>query len=85
MVSTPEIRLDCPDEVKFQVVQKMKEAFKDYPMVDIDGLRVQFQRGWALVRASNTQPALVLRFEAQDEASLGEIRRTVEERLRSLL
>ncbi len=85
MVSTPEIRIECPDEKKFEVAEKMKEAFKDYPVVDIDGVRVNFPEGWGLLRASNTQPALVMRFEARDEASLKKIRETVEGELRKII
>jgi phosphomannomutase/phosphoglucomutase len=85
MVSTPEIRIDCPDEVKFTVAEKMKEAFKDYPVVDIDGVRINFPEGWGLLRASNTQPALVMRFEAKDEESLKKIKETVEGELEKLV
>jgi phosphomannomutase/phosphoglucomutase len=85
MVSTPEIRVDCPDEKKFEVAERMKEAFKDYPVVDIDGVRVNFPEGWGLLRASNTQPALVMRFEARDEASLKKIQETVEGELRKVI
>lgn len=74
---TPEIRIDCPDEEKFAVVEKLKEALGtgggDFPINDvitIDGVRINFDGGWALLRASNTQPVLVLRFEATDEALL---------------
>lgn len=75
MVSTPEIRLDCPDEKKFQVVEELARAFKkDRQVIDVDGARVLFDGGWGLVRASNTQPVLVFRFEAQDEERLEEIR-----------
>ena len=80
--STPEIRVDCPDEVKFSVVERMKEAFKDYPVIDIDGVRINFPDGWGLIRASNTQPALVLRFEAASEESLNRIQETVEGELK---
>ncbi len=77
--NTPEIRVDCPDEEKFGVVEKVTEYFrKRYDVIDIDGVRVLFDDGWGLVRASNTQPALVLRFEAMSEARLGEIRSLVE-------
>jgi phosphomannomutase/phosphoglucomutase len=79
---TPEIRVDCPDEIKFKVVEKVKEELrKDYPIIDVDGVRVKFEDGWGLVRASNTQPALVLRFEALTEKRLGAIRKLVEERV----
>jgi len=75
LVNTPEIRMDCPDEKKFDVVARLAEAFKkDYEVIDVDGARVLFEGGWGLVRASNTQPVLVLRFEASDEKRLEEIR-----------
>ncbi len=80
VVSTPEIRVDTPDEIKFSVVDRVMEAFKGkYEVVDVDGVRVTFSDGWGLVRASNTQPALVLRFEAQSQARLDEIRELVED------
>jgi phosphomannomutase/phosphoglucomutase len=82
MVNTPEIRLDCPDEEKFQVVAALAEEFKEeYEVIDVDGARVLFEGGWGLVRASNTQPVLVLRFEARDERRLEEIRRTFMEKV----
>ena len=60
---------------KFQVVEELAEAFKkDYQVIDVDGARVLLDGGWGLVRASNTQPVLVFRFEAQDEERLEEIR-----------
>ncbi|MEK6695291.1 MAG: phosphomannomutase/phosphoglucomutase, partial [Nitrospirota bacterium] len=78
-VSTPEIRVDCPDEVKFQVVEEAKKQLaREYKIIDIDGVRVLFPEGWGLIRASNTQPALVLRFEATSEAALQKIREVVE-------
>jgi phosphomannomutase/phosphoglucomutase len=86
MVNTPEIRIDCPDEKKFRVVQGLAETFKkEYPVIDVDGARVLFEGGWGLVRASNTQPVLVLRFEAMDETRLDEIRRAFMERLEQRL
>jgi phosphomannomutase/phosphoglucomutase len=74
--STPEIRLDCPDNRKLAVVEALTRAFKEEgrSVIDVDGARVRFEGGWGLVRASNTQPALVLRFEARDEERLEEIR-----------
>ncbi len=81
---TPEIRIDCPDEIKFKVVEHVKEALKKgYPVIDVDGVRVKFEDGWGLVRASNTQPALVLRFEALSQGRLNDIRYLVEEKVRS--
>ena len=85
MHSTPEIRFDCPDNIKFNVVERLKTHFKDYPSNTIDGIRINFPDGWALVRPSNTQPALVLRFEASTEGRLREIERMVREKLQSVL
>ncbi len=85
MASTPEIRVDCSDEFKFKIVEKAKDAFKEYPAVTIDGIRIKFDDGWALIRASNTQPALVLRFEAKDENRLAKIRNFVEARLKKII
>jgi phosphomannomutase/phosphoglucomutase len=82
-VSTPEIRVDCPDERKFIIAAKATEYFRrHYDVIDIDGVRVRFPGGWGLIRASNTQPALVLRFEAQSESQLKEYRTLVEQKLR---
>ena len=83
--ATPEIRRDCPDEEKFNIVRKAQKLFKfDYDTVDIDGVRIQFPDGWALIRASNTQPALVLRFEATSQTRLNEIQTLVEAKLNAL-
>jgi phosphomannomutase/phosphoglucomutase len=83
--TTPEIRVDCPDEVKFDLVEKATEYFRrNHNVIDIDGARVVFDDGWGLVRASNTQPALVLRFEALSEERLGEIRGLIEGGLEKL-
>jgi phosphomannomutase/phosphoglucomutase len=77
--TTPEIRVSCPDDVKFEVVRRVTERFrKTHQVIDIDGARVLFDGGWGLVRASNTGPVLVMRFEAESEARLGEIRREME-------
>lgn len=83
MVSTPEIRVECPDEKKFEIVSRLTERLKKegYQVIDIDGARVIFEDGWGLVRASNTQPVLVLRFEAKDETRLKEIRSLIEGKL----
>jgi phosphomannomutase / phosphoglucomutase len=84
-VSTPEIRIDCPDDRKFIIAERAKEYFrKHYDTIDIDGVRVQFPEGWGLIRASNTQPALVLRFEAQSAEKLTEYRALVESKLKEL-
>ena len=77
--NTPEIRVDCPDELKFKVADRVRERLKrDYPVNEVDGVRVSFADGWGLVRASNTQPALVLRFEASSAAKCAEHRAFVE-------
>ena len=78
-VTTPEIRFDCPDELKFAVVSRaMAELRAKHKTVDVDGVRVIFPHGWGLVRASNTQPVLVMRFEATTPELLQEYRREVE-------
>jgi phosphomannomutase/phosphoglucomutase len=78
--TTPEIRVDCPDAIKFEVVRRVQDAYRPtHPVIDIDGARVDFGDGaWGLCRASNTGPVLVLRFEARTEARLTEVRRHVE-------
>jgi phosphomannomutase/phosphoglucomutase len=83
--STHEIRVACPDERKFVIAQKATEYFREhYDVIDIDGVRVLFPEGWGLIRGSNTQPALVLRFEARSAAKLQEYRALVEQKLREL-
>jgi phosphomannomutase/phosphoglucomutase len=75
---TPEIRVYASDEVKFKIVDEVKkELAKKYPVNDIDGIRVSYPWGWALVRASNTQAALVLRYEADTEEDLEAIKKEV--------
>ena len=84
LFNTPEIRYELPDDIKFEVVRRVVERFKataeaeKHEVVDVDGARVTWKDGWALVRASNTQPALVLRFEAETPSRLDEIRKKVE-------
>lgn len=85
-VSTPEIRVDCPEAIKFRVVETVKQELgKAYRIIDIDGVRIEFPDGWGLIRASNTQPALVLRFEAQTGERLREIRSLIEGELNSAM
>jgi len=81
MYNTPEIRVPCPDEVKFKVVERAREFLhaQGYQVIDVDGARVVFPDGWGLVRASNTQPVLVVRYEAEKPERLEEIRNIVEE------
>ncbi|MBF0200315.1 MAG: phosphomannomutase/phosphoglucomutase [Desulfamplus sp.] len=84
--TTPEIRVNCPDDIKFHVVDAMVSEFKKrYEVIDIDGMRALFGDGWGLVRASNTQPALVLRFEAASDERLHAIRSEVEEALNKIM
>ena len=72
--ATPEIRVDCPDENKFEIVRELTESFREkYDVIDIDGVRIKFDNGWALIRASNTQPVIVFRFEANNVDHLDEI------------
>ncbi len=76
--STPEIRIYASEEVKFKIVDEVRaELAKKYPVIDIDGVRALMPKGWGLVRASNTQAALVLRFEAETEADLAAIQNEV--------
>lgn len=80
--STPEVRLDCPEDRKFAIVERMVERYrKTHDVIDIDGARVLFDDGWALIRASNTQPVIVVRFEAQTREGLQRIRDEVAEAL----
>jgi len=82
LVSTPEIRIDCPDDQKFQIVADLASEFKrQYQVIDVDGARVVFKGGWGLIRASNTQPVLVLRFEAEDQSTLQEIQKIFMDKL----
>ena len=78
-VATPEIRVDCADERKFEVVRRVTEQYrKTHQIVDVDGVRMLFPHGWGLVRASNTQPVLVLRFEAATPELLAQYQAEVE-------
>jgi phosphomannomutase/phosphoglucomutase len=77
--ATPEIRIDCPDNRKAAVVDNIKNHYRHIPgLIDIDGVRIPFADGWALVRSSNTQPVIVLRFEASSVERLKKIRQEVE-------
>ena len=93
---TPEMRVDMPDAIKFDVVQKIQVKFQQYlttkqalgpaklilrDVVTIDGVRAVFNKGWGLIRASNTQPALVLRFEAESAQQMALIRGVIEAEL----
>ncbi|HEX8637320.1 MAG TPA: phosphomannomutase/phosphoglucomutase [Pyrinomonadaceae bacterium] len=80
--STPELRVECTEEQKFVVVERIAEEFsKTNEVITIDGARILFEHGWGLARASNTQAILVLRFEADSEENLAQIRETVESRV----
>jgi phosphomannomutase/phosphoglucomutase len=81
VVATPEIRVECPDDRKFRIVERVAEIVRPQAreVIDVDGVRALFDGGWGLVRASNTQPVLVLRFEGKDEAAVGRIRAVMEE------
>ena len=90
--NTPEIRMPCPDDVKFEVVRRAVAWFRErYSVVDVDGVRVMFEDrrasnvGWGLVRASNTGPVLVMRFEADGPQRLAEIKALMEGRLRQII
>ncbi|HUF04820.1 MAG TPA: phosphomannomutase/phosphoglucomutase [Aridibacter sp.] len=84
--STPEIRVPCPEERKTEVVEAIAREFSGTrDVITIDGARISFEGGWGLVRASNTQAILVLRFEAGSPERLKEIRRAVTDRVEALL
>jgi phosphomannomutase/phosphoglucomutase len=84
-INTPEIRIDCPDDKRVAVVAAVTKRLREDPdvrdVVEVDGVRARFDGGWGLVRASNTQPALVMRCEAQSEQRLAEIRDRIEAHL----
>jgi phosphomannomutase / phosphoglucomutase len=91
--NTPEIRLDCPEIIKFRVVEKVKEIYskgtgllqKPQEVITIDGVRAIFKNGWGLIRASNTQPILVMRFEASDPVSLESIQAMMQQTVTSII
>jgi phosphomannomutase/phosphoglucomutase len=86
--TTPELRVECPDAIKFDVVEKIVAHYKAIPnqeVIDIDGLRAVYDDGWGLVRASNTQPALVLRFESLTLERLDEIQQEIESTLKAII
>jgi phosphomannomutase/phosphoglucomutase len=101
LYNTPEIRMTCPDDLKFEVVKRAQGWFRErYAIVDIDGVRIQFKDGgkdggkdakegknvgWGLIRASNTGPVLVLRFEADGTERLAQIKALVEDRLSQIM
>ncbi len=90
--NTPEIRFDCPDHLKFKVVEKAKDMFmsgglpqKPREVITVDGIRAVFEKGWGLIRASNTQPVLVMRFEANDPSVLESIKTMMEEKVNAII
>lgn len=84
--NTPEIRVECDDELKWKVVEELKNQTKDeYNVNDIDGVRIDFEDGWALARASNTQPVIVTRYEASSEARLKEIKGHFEAKIADIM
>ncbi|RKG98615.1 phosphomannomutase/phosphoglucomutase [Corallococcus carmarthensis] len=78
--ASPELRFDTTEEKKFAMVKRATEILRDagHKVVDVDGVRVTFPDGWGLIRASNTQPILVLRYEASTEARVKEIQALIE-------
>jgi phosphomannomutase / phosphoglucomutase len=80
VIATPEIRVDCPDELKFRIAERVAEIVRPQAreVIDVDGVRALFDGGWGLVRASNTQPVLVLRFEGKDRDAVERIRGVME-------
>ena len=86
LISTPEINISTSDDKKFEIVEKFIENshFDNARIIDIDGIRVEFERGWGLLRASNTSPVLVLRFEAETEDDLENIKSIFIQNLKSI-
>ena len=86
MFSTPEINVSSTDEEKFQIVEQFKNNYnvENANIIDIDGIRIEFEKGWGLLRASNTSPVLVLRFEAETEVELIKIKNMFLENLKSI-
>ncbi|MCB5230161.1 MAG: phosphomannomutase/phosphoglucomutase [Candidatus Cloacimonas sp.] len=86
MYNTPELRVGCTEENKFQIVEKVRDFFQNegYKVNDIDGMRLTFEDGWGLVRASNTQPVLVMRFEATSIERMNEIQKLVEDKIKEI-
>ncbi len=86
-IVTPEYRVECPDEEKFAIIERLKESVNKTgaddirELIDIDGLRIVFEGGWALVRASNTQPVLVMRYEAESPELLDKYKAYIRARL----
>ena len=78
--ASPELRFDTKEEKKFEMVKRATETLRDagHDIIDVDGVRVTFPDGWGLIRASNTQPILVLRFEANTPERLKEIQALIE-------
>ena len=86
VLNTPEIRIECADERKFDVVEEVRGRLKEQPDLDVnevDGVRVKYKDGWWLCRASNTQAALIVRCEAQKEETLEELKEMVREQVKA--
>ena len=84
--ATPEMRIYASDEVKFKIVEEVRKALTArYPVIDIDGVRAIFPKGWGLVRASNTQAVIVLRFEADTQDDLAAIQKEIRELLQQVI
>jgi len=82
LIATPEVIVSAPDERKFQIIEALQQEFAaEHPVITLDGARVSFEHGWGLVRASNTQPAITMRFEARTKADLVAIMRDFDQRL----
>ena len=85
--NTPEIRVKTTDEKKWKIVDSIKNYVKEkkYSFIDIDGVRVEFKDGWALIRCSNTEPSITMRFEAETNERLKEIKMEFEDLVNTLV
>lgn len=82
LCNTPEIRIDCSDETKFEVVEKVKlQLSNEFQIIDVDGVRIETDFGWGLLRASNTQPVLVMRFEGRNQSDIKKLQEIIESAL----
>lgn len=82
---SPELRIDCPEEAKQKIIERIKEEYSDHDLETVDGVKIKFQKGWALVRPSSTEEKMSIRCEADTEEKLKEIREEVEESVRELI
>lgn len=82
---SPELRIDCPENAKQDVVQGVKKYYSGYEMETVDGVKIKFENGWSLIRPSSTEEKMSVRTEADTEEDLQSIRTEVEQKVRELI